>query len=134
MNKPIIKFENEEQAEKCLREWQHRLFLDDWIIKVYLVDCIDNEDDCMGKVDYEREYLNANIRIKKELNKETVENLCHEKILVHELMHLVIPQTENPETIELLYWNVNQHQIIERMAKSLIMSKYNLPLDFFCFK
>lgn len=134
MNKPIIKFKNEEQVEKCLREWQHRLFLDDWIIKIYLVDCIDDNENCAGIVDYNREYLYANIRIKKELNEDTIDTQCHEKILVHELMHLVIPQTENLETIELLYWNVNQHQIMERMARSLIMAKYNLDIDFFCSK
>ena len=134
MNTPIIKFENEEQAEKCLREWQHRLFLDDWIIKIHLVDCIDDNTDCMGQIDYRREYLYANIRIKKELNEETIENLCHEKILIHELMHLIIPQTENHEDIQNLYWNNSQHQIMERMTRSLIMVKYDLPFDFFVSK
>ena len=28
MGKPIDIFENQEQLEECLREWQHRLFLD----------------------------------------------------------------------------------------------------------
>ena len=131
MNQPIMKFENLEQAKECLKEWQHRLFLNDWIIKVNLVDCIDDEPNCMGQVDYNREYLYANIRIKKELNEKTIENLCHEKILVHELMHLIIQQTENYETIEALYWNNNQHQIMEHIARSLIMAKYNLDIDFF---
>jgi len=132
MNKePIIKFENKEQAEKCLREWQHRLFLDDWVIKINLVDCIEEEENCMGRVDYRREYLFANVRIKKELNKETIERLSHEKILVHELMHLIIPQTDNYETVPDLYWNENQHQIMERMARSLFMAKYNLSFEWF---
>ena len=132
MNKePIIKFENKEQAEKCLKEWQHRLFLDDWVIKINLVDCIEDEENCMGRVDYRREYLVANVRIKKELNEETIEKLSHEKILIHELLHLVIPQTDNYETIQDLYWNENQHQIIEKMARSLFMAKYNLPFEWF---
>ena len=131
MNQPIMKFKNLEQAKECLKEWQHRLFLDDWIIKVNLVDCVDDEPNCMGQVDYNREYLYANIRIKKELNEDTIENLCHEKILVHELMHLIIPQTETYDDIPNLYWNNNQHQIMERMTRSLIMAKYNLDIDFF---
>lgn len=134
MNNPIMKFENQEQAEKYLREWQHRLFLDDWVIKINLVDCIDDEENCAGRVDYNREYLYANIRIKKELNENTIDTQCHEKVLVHELMHLVILQTENYEDIQNLYWNENQHQIMERMARSLIMAKYNLSFDFFVSK
>lgn len=134
MNNPIMKFENLEQAKECLKEWQHRLFLDDWIIKINLVDCIDDNEDCMGQADYNREYLYANIRIKKELNEDTIDKQCHEKILVHELMHLVIPQTDNYESIENLHWNISQHQIMERMARSLIMVKYNLSFDFFVSK
>ena len=134
MNNPIMKFENQEQAEKYLREWQHLLFLDDWVIKINLVDCIDDEENCAGRVDYNREYLYANIRIKKELNENTIDTQCHEKILIHELMHLVIPQTDNYEDIQNLYWNENQHQIMERIARSLIMAKYNLSFDFFVSK
>jgi hypothetical protein len=126
-----MKFENREQAEKYLREWQHRLFLDDWIIKINLVDCIDDEENCVGKVDYNREYLYANIRIKKELNEDAIDTQCHEKVLVHELMHLVILQTENYEDIQNLYWNEKQHQIMERMTRSLILAKYDLSFDFF---
>lgn len=134
MNNPIMKFENQEQAEKYLKWWQHRLFLDDWVIKINLVDCIDDEENCAGRVDYNREYLYANIRIKKELNENTIDTQCHEKVLIHELMHLVIPQTENYEDIQNLYWNENQHQIMERIARSLIMAKYDLSFDFFVSK
>lgn len=128
---PIQEFESIDQANEYLREWQHRLLLDDWIIKINLVDCIDDEEICVGKVDYNREYLYANIRIKKKLIKDAIDTPCHEKVLVHELMHLVIPQTENYEDIQNLYWNVSQHQIMERMARSLIMAKYDLNYDWF---
>lgn len=131
MKEPIQEFESIEQANEYLKEWQHRLLLDDWIIKINLVDCIDDEENCAGKVDYNREYLYANIRIKKKLIEDTIDTPCHEKVLVHELMHLVIPQTENYEDIQNLYWNVSQHQIMERMARSLIMAKYDLNYDWF---
>lgn len=36
MKKPIEIFENKKQINKCLRFWKKKLFLDDWIIKVYI--------------------------------------------------------------------------------------------------
>lgn len=134
MNKPIIKFENEEQAEKCLREWQHRLFLDHWIINIELVDDIDGQENVLGQTDYVTVSFDANIRIKKISDDEISNKKCQEKILVHELMHLIILQTDNYETIEALHWNISQHQIMEQMARSLVMAKYDLDIDFFCSK
>ena len=129
--KPIIKFKDEKEAQKYLKEWQKRLFLDDWVIKISLVDEIDDEEECSGKVDYRREYLTAQIRILKTINENAICKHCHEHILVHELLHLIIPQTDNYETIETLYWNENQHQTMEKMARSLIMAKYNLDFNWF---
>lgn len=33
---PIEVFENQEQLNQSLKEWQSRLFLNDWIIKAYI--------------------------------------------------------------------------------------------------
>lgn len=44
MGKPIDIFENQEQLEECLREWQHRLFLDGWLILAHVEDKIMNPD------------------------------------------------------------------------------------------
>ena len=43
-DKPIDVFENQEQLEKVLREWQHRLFLDGWLILAYITDEIVDPD------------------------------------------------------------------------------------------
>ena len=40
--KPIDIFKNQEQLEECLREWQHRLFLDGWLILAHVKDKIMN--------------------------------------------------------------------------------------------
>ena len=40
--KPIDIFKDQEQLEECLREWQHRLFLDGWLILAHVKDKIMN--------------------------------------------------------------------------------------------
>lgn len=42
--KPIDVFKSQEQLEECLREWQHRLFLDGWLILAHVKDKIMNPD------------------------------------------------------------------------------------------
>ena len=47
-NKPIEYFQNDKEFQKCAKEWQHKLFLDDWFIKFELVDgelYLDNEEE-----------------------------------------------------------------------------------------
>lgn len=131
---PTMEFKDEKQAYECLKEWQDRLFLQDWTIKVKLVDKI-CDDGRLGECFHVNPLKVSQITLKKfEKENEIGELLkpCHEKILVHELLHLKYPECElNDPTIEEVLYNENQHALIEQMAKSLIMAKYNLTFDWF---
>lgn len=55
-----------------------------------------------------------------------------ELVLVHELLHLIIPiENHNEETLETIMYDRTMHGIIERMAKALIMTKYDMKLEDF---
>ena len=63
---------------------------------------------------------------------ERVVKYFAEKTLVHELLHLkynwFVPQKESVESV---YYDTLEHSLLEQMAKSLIMAKYNIPLSWF---
>lgn len=90
MGKPIDIFENQEQLEECLREWQHRLFLDGWLILAHVEDKIMNPDgeeviDAAGYNTFVFESSQANIQLlSDESYKEnnTLFKHCMEKDLV----------------------------------------------------
>ena len=129
--KPIIQYKNDKQLQKSLKEWQKRLFLDSWIIHVRLCDKnqISNEEE--GHIDFYVENKTASILILQEDKESRIEKFCQELTLVHELLHLKMGWLKSPETMEGKYYEVLQHQLIEEMAKSLIMAKYNLKLNWF---
>lgn len=122
-------FNSKKELNECLKWWQEKLFLTDWIIKAKVC----NEEDfkskkCAG----ENYFISVNhcsqifILEKENYEKENpIMKYCAEKILVHELLHLKFDLNEvNQETNEI-------HVLIEQMAKSLVMAKYDLSLDYF---
>ena len=133
MNQPIMEFESTEQAQECLKEWQGRLFLNDWIIKVMFEDL--NDTDRFGEVEIASAIKCAVIRIspKSEYNSSTLVKYCAEKTIVHELCHIVLDYVDfqGNKPIEAVVFEEIQHQKVEQMAKSLIMAKYDLPFDWF---
>lgn len=131
--KPIEEFENEEQLQECLEWWQEKLFLTDWIIKVKMVSPDEFiEKDCCGENEFDIVNRSCIIRIlKKEFYGERVMKYCAEKTLVHELLHCRYNWLNPPETMEGKYFDTIEHGLLEQMAKSLIMAKYNLTLDYF---
>ena len=144
MAKPISVFKNEEQFLACAKDWQHKLFLDNWNIEFRLTnDCIkvvDNESGIenilWGFNAYTFENSNAVITV---FNGKTIEsdddiskNMA-ELILVHELLHIKFEYISDEDVVGDLP-KVHQsllHQSVESMAKSLIMTKYNLDYDYF---
>lgn len=140
MGKPIDIFENQEQLEECLREWQHRLFLDGWLILAHVEDKIINPDgeeviDAAGYNTFVFESSQANIQLlSDESYKEnnTLFKHCMEKDLVHELLHCKYDWMGNQGgTYEGVYLDATEHQKLEEMAKSLIMAKYGVGYDYF---
>ena len=124
MAKPIMQFKNIAQAKRCLREWQRRLFLEDWTIDLRLVKPKEIPGR-QGETDWESVNQSAVIKVARVKHQEYIQKVCAEKVLVHELLHCkynVRPASRN---------YLAQHQLLEQMAKSLIMAKYNLPFKWF---
>lgn len=131
---PIMEFTSIEQAYKCLHEWQERLFLQDWIIKIKLVSPEEmNLEDVSGENIFIIENRSCVIKIlKPEYYGDRIVKYCAECILIHELLHCKYNWVmRDYNSIEVAYYDTLEHSLIEQMAKSLLMSKYNLKLDWF---
>lgn len=133
-------FKDQEQLEECLREWQHRLFLDGWLILAHVEDKIMNPNgeeviDTAGYNTFVFESSQANIQLlSDESYKEnnTLFKHCMEKDLVHELLHCKYDWMGcQGGTYEGVYLDATEHQKLEEMAKSLIMAKYGVGYDYF---
>jgi hypothetical protein len=131
MNKPLEKFEAQEQLDTYLKEWQERLFLTDWVIKVH-INCAPQEmtiADVVGSNIWQEINKSSVIRILIPIYYgDRILKYCAEKTLVHELLHIkfcLFGESGNDLQDRI------QHQNVEEMAKSLIMAKYNITLDWF---
>lgn len=117
---PIMEFKDLKQAEKYLKEWKERLFLNNWTIKVNFVD--GNEvPECQGRNNFS--FVNKSsvinlVRLTDDI-KTGIVKTCQEVTLVHELLHLKSNLIET------------EHALIEELARSLIMAKYNINSDWF---
>jgi len=132
---PCIEFKDQHEANLYLKEWQKRLFLDDWIIKVKVVKPNDMpKDDESGHISFVHHLKAAVIDIAKSRDDkdDLVIKCCHEQTLVHELLHckynLIEPCEDNYSG---MYLDLSQHQLLEEMAKSLIMAKYGVGFEWF---
>ncbi len=123
-------FTSKEELNQCLKWWQKKLFLTDWIIKARVCRKEDfKSDDKLAGENYFstiNRYSQISILEKEEYEQEKpIMKYCAEKILLHELLHLKFDTIySNQED-----WVV--HVLVEQMAKSMIMAKYNLTLDYF---
>lgn len=139
MSKPIEFFKDNKEFQKCAREWQHKLFLDDWFIKFELVYgelYLDNEEETevYGYCTRNFENHEALIRIAHKKNfKGILTRSIEELTLVHELLHCFIFPLEpkNEATYEQVYLGLSQHVKIDKLAKSFIMAKYNIDYNYF---
>lgn len=132
--KPIMEFTSIEQAYECLHYWQEKLFLQDWTIKLLLVSPEEmNMQEVCGENIYVIESKCCVIKIlKPEYYGDRITKYCAEQILIHELLHCKYNWCErNYDSIEVVYYDTLEHSLIEQMAKSLFMVKYNLSFDWF---
>ena len=126
-----MKFKTVKQAKKYLKEWQSRLFLEGWTIEVMLVKQKEIPDE-QGHIEFSQENKCAVIKIA--MAKHTgdfIQKICAEKVLVHELLHCKYNLLKKDDTYESLYLDIAQHSLLEQMAKSLIMVKYNVSFKWF---
>lgn len=136
---PVDVIESPEQLEKLLREWQHILFLDGWSIIACITDTIidvngDEVGDASGLNTLTFESSQASIQLLSERSFQENQYCfkhCMEKDLVHELLHCKYVWMENKSTYEGTYLEAKEHQILEEMAKSLIMTKYGVDYNYF---
>lgn len=129
----IEEFSTQPKAEAALKYWREKLFLNDWIISVKVGEFPDMiERGVSGNTEYIYEQRVARIRIlSKELCTEDMLKYNAEKILVHELLHLKYNVIANTDTYEGKQLDIHEHSLLEQMAKTLIMVKYGLDLDYF---
>ena len=132
---PITQFNSNEELQSCLEWWQKKLGLQDWIIKSKITSEL-TDDNFHGENEFNVVGKHSMIRIRPYdtvKGGEWIARQPQELVLVHELLHCLIYEIEydNSESIELITYNQRQHQLIEDMAKALIMAKYNLTLDWF---
>ena len=113
----------QKQANVLLKEWQIRLGLQDWRIKL-VTNCKPNEmelENCAGCTDWTESIKTARIEIlDKNYYGKRIVPFDFEKILVHELLHLKLCLVSN---------NVDEfqerymHQIIDDLARAFIDAK-----------
>lgn len=128
---PVMHFVSQKQAEKYLKEWQRRLFIESWFIKVKLVKGSDipgsngSNDMCL-----ENKICVISIATDIPVGYFAVK-VPNEQTLVHELLHCKYGLLTNSSTYEGKTVELIEHQLIEEMSKSLIMAKYNLSQEWF---
>lgn len=126
-------FSSKEEINDCLKWWQEKLFLTDWIIKVSVCEpCDFNDDGNLGENSFDMVNKCCVIRIlDKKYYGNRIMRYCAEKVLVHELLHCKYKWLSNDTSYKGKYVDVVEHGLLEQMAKSLIMAKYDLGLDYF---
>lgn len=137
MSYPKCNFKNVNDLIKCMEEWKHRLFLDDWIIRVELKDnVVDSQNNscyglnCMNFIT--REAIIQIRKYDKEKDKDTCRKFCMEQTLVHELLHCIYNWLQKDyNNHEAAYYDNKDHQQLDKLADSLIMAKYNIPFEWF---
>ena len=132
---PIIEFQSQEQLDACLSEWQERLFLSDWIIRAKVVKRHEMTlSGCHGENEYQSAIKCCMIRIMEldEDVKDRISKVSDELTLVHEPLHCKFVMTDGAEsTVEGNFMGAYEHSLLEQMAKSLIMAKYNIQFSWF---
>lgn len=132
MEKPIEEFTSKTMLNASLDEWKKALFLDDWIIKAIVCEPNELDEGNCGENEFDMVNKSCVIRIlDKKYYGKRIMKYCAEKILVHELLHCKYNWLCPPDTMEGKYMDTLDHSLLEQMAKSLIMVKYGLGLEYF---
>lgn len=126
-------FNSKEELQECLKWWKEKLFLTDWIIKANICEpCDFINENCCGENEFDMTNKCCVIRILgQKYYGDRIMKYCAEKVLVHELLHCKYNWICNENSYEGKYVDVMEHGLLEQMAKSLVMAKYDLGLDYF---
>lgn len=108
---------------KLLIEWQERLGLQDWAIKI-VDNCLPDEmgtNDCDGYTTWEESIKAARIQIlDPKYYEDRIIPFDYERVLVHELLHLKLTLvSDEVEVLQARY----MHQIIDDLARAFVDAK-----------
>lgn len=133
-NKPKDVFKDDKELLEYTDYWKEKLFLNNWIISVHMADKEEfKNEECVGENHFDMINKACVILILKpeQYGNDRVLKYCAEKVLVHELLHCKYNWMAENHTYEGMYTDVMEHGLLEEMAKSLIMAKYNVNLGYF---
>lgn len=120
------------ELEYYTKWWQEKLFLTDWVVvsRLCAPDDFKEQGNC-GENEFDLVNKSCVIRIlDKKYYGDRIMRYCAEKILVHELLHCKYNFVANDNSYEGVYFDTMEHALLEQMAKSLIMAKYDLPFEY----
>lgn len=111
-------------ASELLNEWQERLGLQDWVIILRFNLFEEDMNKSAGETIWNNVNKLAEIHIIREEDFNSLIPYDYERILVHELLHIKFGylQTE-PEKYEDIVFDEAQHQLIDDLARALVMAK-----------
>jgi len=131
--KPQIYFDTDRELYNCMKEWQKRLLLRDWHIAIAFVKRADLDDKNFAgqsNCQWVNRCGTISILTKEDMPNDMNLKQPHELTVIHELLHFKFFGAECG-SLEGLFYQEMQHQLLEDMAKSLYMAKYNLDYDWF---
>lgn len=129
---PINRFKDVPEMNVCLKEWQAQLNLSDWIFYPVMGDHL---DECnMAQNNFSPVHKSGKITIRRPVdpNWETCIVKCPDELsVVHELLHAKILYPDGDGSPKDYIFELHYHQAIEDIAKTLVATKYGLPISWF---
>ena len=131
--KPVERFTSQKELDSCLKWWQRKLGLENWVISATCVKQKKLDPGSEGENLLSFDNRESIIRLMRyeDYSKKSKFRVCQEKVLVHELLHCIYCPIMPDKTYEAKFLSIMSHQQLEQMAKTLIMVKYNLSLSYF---
>ena len=131
---PVKHFKNDKQLKEYLDYWINKLFLTDWTIKARLEPFYSPNLECSNLGVTRVDHINRAAFIfiatgTEEMSGEDSQTICEEETLIHELLHCKEEYFQSLK--EDNFTDIKNHSNLEQMAKSLLMTKYNLSFDYF---
>lgn len=138
--KPIEVFKSDKQFQEVAKNYQHKLFLDDWFIIFGLTKEPITADDgqiLWGYCNFSYENASASIMVfNGDLAEQGIDadskNIA-ELTLLHELLHLKMEYMTDKDIVGDLPLVAQslKHRGLESLAKSILMFKYGIDYDYF---
>jgi len=131
---PIRAFDNDFMLEGYLKYWVDKLFLHDWIIHVHRKDFNDpplnGRDMGFCDADYTNQCAVIHLARADSLPEDCSMTISEEHNLVHELLHIRYPVFTDHSYESDVVAGVT-HAKLEKMAKTLLMVRYDIPFSWF---